>query len=302
MTESPQIADGPAAVPTWRAWLMAVRPATLGASQAPVLVGLALAARTVKLDVAVAVVTATCALLLQIATNLANDYFDHRHGVDTGERLGPMRVTQAGLLTPTQVRRGLLFVLVAAAAAGLWLINEGGIVILLIGMAAMVAAVAYSAGPFPLASHGLGEALVFVFFGFAAVGGTHHLQGAAFDWKVLWSAYPVGALAAAIIVVNNLRDIETDRRAGKATLAVRLGDRRTRIEYALLVSSALASILVLAAVITPGVLLSLLATATAVREISHVRQRRGAELNRSLVDTAKLHALVGALLAAGLCI
>jgi 1,4-dihydroxy-2-naphthoate octaprenyltransferase len=281
---------------------MASRPATLGASLAPVLVGLALASRSVRLDATIALVTAACALLLQIATNLANDYFDHRHGVDTGERLGPVRVTQAGLLTPAQVRTGLLLVLSAAAAAGFYLILEGGPPILLIGVAAMLAAVAYSAGPYPLAWHGLGEALVFAFFGFAAVGGTHHLQGAAFDWTVALAAYPLGALAAAIIVVNNLRDIDTDARAGKRTLAVRMGDRRTRIEYTGLVVSALLSLFVLAVAVTPAVLLGLLATPSAAREIAYVRRRRGAQLNRSLVGTARLHALVGALLAAGLCI
>ena len=192
--------------------------------------------------------------------------------------------------------------LLAALLAGAWLVAHGGRPILIIGACAIVAALAYSAGPFPLASRGFGEVLVFAFFGFAAVGGTHHLQGASFDWTVALAAYPIGALAAAIIVVNNLRDIDTDRRAGKQTLAVRLGVRRTRMEYSWLVLSALLSILALAAAVSPGTLIALLAIAPAMYQIECIWQRHGVELNLSLVGTARLHALVGVLIAVGLCV
>jgi 1,4-dihydroxy-2-naphthoate octaprenyltransferase len=290
------------ALPRWRAWLLATRPPTLGASLIPVLVGLALASRSVTLDVGIAAATIVCALLLQIATNLANDYYDFRRGIDTAERLGPLRVTQSGVLTPAAVLSALLIVLVASTSLGAWLVVRGGAPIALIGSSALIVAVGYSAGPWPLASHGLGELLVFAYFGFATVAGTHHLQGAQFHWSVMLAAFPLGALAAAIIVVNNLRDIATDTKAGKRTVAVRIGDRRSRMEYSLLVLSALASTVALAATTTPFVLIALLGTGVAMYEIASVWQRHGAQLNTSLLGTARLHALVGGLVALGLCL
>lgn len=287
-------------MPKWKVWVLALRPPTLGASLIPVLVGLALASRTVELQPVVAAATAFCALLLQITTNLANDYFDFVSGIDTEERLGPVRVTQSGLLTPDEVKTGLKVVLAAAVLLGAYLVWAGGAVILGIGLAAIVFALAYSAGPFPLASYGMGEVLVFVFFGFAAVVGTHHLQGAAPEPALAWCSLAVASLAAAIIVVNNLRDIPTDTKAGKRTVATMLGESGTRAEYTMLIAAAYASLIPLALYTTPWACLAALSLPLALSELRAIATRTGRELNGSLVGTARLHLVFGALLTAGL--
>ena len=207
------------------AWIMASRPATLPASVAPVVVGTAMAEYRGVLEVLPAAVALVTALLIQIATNLANDYFDYRKGTDTEDRVGPVRVVQAGLLPPRAVLRGTVLTLGLAVVAGSYLVWAGGVPILLIGLLALTCAVAYSAGPFPIGHHGLGDLFVLLFFGLAAVAGTYWVQAGAFEPDLLLAGLGVGTLTTAILVVNNLRDIGTDRRAGKRTLAVRLGKR-----------------------------------------------------------------------------
>jgi 1,4-dihydroxy-2-naphthoate octaprenyltransferase len=174
------------------------------------------------------------ALLIQVGTNLANDYYDHLRGGDTAERVGPLRVTQAGLIPPTTVRNGAYGVLAAALLLGFYLAWVGGWPIAIIGLASLVSAVAYTGGPFPLAYHGLGDIFVFIFFGLVAVGGTYWVQALAFSPEVLLAGAGAGAMNTAILVVNNLRDIDTDARAGKRTLAVRLGVSGTKAEFAFL--------------------------------------------------------------------
>jgi 1,4-dihydroxy-2-naphthoate octaprenyltransferase len=180
------------------------------------------------------------AVLIQIGTNLANDYYDFVRGGDTEERVGPTRVTQAGIFEPKTVRNAAFLALVLSAAVGVYLVEVGGAPILFIGLASLVCAVAYTGGPFPLAYHGLGDLFVFLFFGLAAVGGTYWVQALAFGPEVLLAGAGMGALATAILVVNNLRDIETDAQAGKRTLAVRLGAGWTKVEYLVLIGSAVA--------------------------------------------------------------
>ncbi|MCC6849443.1 MAG: 1,4-dihydroxy-2-naphthoate polyprenyltransferase [Deltaproteobacteria bacterium] len=282
-------------------WLAAARPRTLPAAIVPVVVGLAFAARTHALDAGVAVVTLVAALLIQIGTNLANDYYDFVAGADTHERLGPRRITQAGLAAPATVRAAAFVVLAAAGLAGAYLVAVGGWPILLIGMASLAAAVAYTGGPFPLAYHGLGDLFVFVFFGVVAVAGTVWLQTGALAASVLAPSLPVACLATAILVVNNLRDIATDARAGKRTLAVRLGAAATRAEYVALVAAPYAVVgAVAAATGAAGLLLPFATAPLAVREARAIFRRAGAELNASLAGTARLHLLFGVLLAAGL--
>jgi len=186
-----------------------------------------------------AVAALTGALLIQIATNLANDYFDFVKGGDTDERLGPVRVVQAGLLAPEAVLRGTFVVLALATLVGAYLVWVGGVPILVIGLLSLLFAVAYTGGPFPLAYRGLGDLFAFVFFGPVAVAGTIWVQGRTFEPGFLVAGAGVGALVTAILVVNNLRDRETDARAGKRTLAVRLGVRGSRAEYVGLVAAAL---------------------------------------------------------------
>ena len=222
-----------------RAWIMAARPGTLPAAVAPVLVGTAMAGWRGTAGFGPALGALAGALLIQIGTNLANDYFDFRKGADTEGRLGPTRVVQAGLLSPEAVLRGTVVVLALALLVGVYLVMVGGLPILVIGLAALLCAVIYTGGPFPLAYHGLGDLFVFVFFGLVAVGGTYWVQALEFRPDLLLAGAGVGALTTAILVVNNLRDREEDARVGKRTLAVRLGVGGTRLQYLLLLLGAM---------------------------------------------------------------
>src|SRR5690606_23925593 len=174
-----------------------------------------------------------CALLIQIGTNFANDVFDYQKGTDTQERTGPLRVTQAGLLTPRQVFRGMCLVFGLAFLIGLYLIAVGGWPILVIGLLSILSGIAYTGGPYPLGYHGLGDLFVFIFFGPVAVCGTYYVQALEWSWLALISSVPVGLLSVAILIVNNYRDRHTDVKAGKRTLAVRLGGKLTRWQYGL---------------------------------------------------------------------
>ncbi len=281
-------------------WMQAARPRTLPAGVVPVLVGVAAASRSGPVDLTVAAITLLAAVLIQIGTNLANDYYDFLAGADGEDRLGPVRVTQAGLIEPTVVRRAMWLVLAAAALAGVFLVAVGGWPILLIGVAALVCAIAYTAGPYPLAYVGLGDVFVFAFFGVVAVTGTVYLQTGAVDRLAVLASLPVACLATAILVVNNLRDIPTDRKAGKRTLAVRLGAGATRVEYYALLVFALACLPLLAGVAGLGPLIAGLALPLAVFEARGVAVRDGAALNSSLAGTARLHLVFGMLLAVGL--
>ncbi len=283
-------------------WLAAVRPRTLPAAVVPVLVGLASASRTGTLDLPVAVMTLLTAMLIQIATNLANDYYDFRSGADTADRLGPVRVTQAGLVAPETVRAVTFAVLAAAAVCGAYLVAVGGWPIFAIGVASLICALAYTAGPWPLAYKGLGDVFVFAFFGVIAVAGTEWLQRHSVSAVAMWASVPVGLLATAILVVNNLRDIATDRVAGKRTLAVRLGDRATRFQYAVLLGTAFVCLVPVAVSAGLGGTLAVAAAPLAVVEIRRVYTRNGAELNASLAATARLHLVFGVLLASGLAL
>ncbi len=275
------------------AWWMALRPRTLGASLVPVLVGTAWAGRTRDVDVGVAVLTAVAALALQIATNLANDYYDHASGIDTAVRLGPTRVVQAGLLEPESVRRAAFAAIGVALVVGAVLAIRGGWPIVAIGASAAVAALAYSAGPAPLAALGCGEVLAFLYFGLFAVGGTAWLQGVAPDGGLLLVAIPVALLVTAVMLVNNLRDIPTDEIAGKRTIAVLLGDASTRNLYSASVLGAFLAPPLLVPTLGWAGLLPCVLLPLAWREVSLLRRRRGAELNLSLAGTARLHLLFG---------
>ena len=284
-----------------RAWVLACRPATLTAALAPVFVGTAVAhaAGGVRLGPALAALIG--AVLIQIATNFANDVFDHEKGADTAERLGPTRATQAGLLTSRQVRAGLLVTIALTIPIGLYLAAVGGLPIVAIGVASIVSGVAYTGGPYPLGYHGLGDVFVFVFFGLVAVCGTAFVQLGAVPPLAWMAAVPVGALATAVLVVNNVRDRETDVVAGKRTLAVRLGRRAGVIEYALLVFASYATPAALAlapvrawlsgghaAGHAPWMLLPLVTLPVALRLLRTLATTDGRPLNACLAGTAKL--------------
>jgi len=217
------------------AWVLASRPRTLTAAAAPVLLGTGLAAGEGSFSFLPALAALLGALLIQVGTNLANDYFDHRRGGDTEDRVGPLRVTQAGLIPPKTVRNATYLVLGLAFLPGAFLVWVGGWPIAVIGLVSLLCAVGYTGGPFPLAYHGLGDLFVFLFFGLVAVGGTFWVQAFSFGPEVLLAGAGMGAMSTAILVVNNLRDLETDARAGKHTLAVWLGHAGTRFELLFLV-------------------------------------------------------------------
>lgn len=217
-----------------RAWLLASRPATLPAAAVPVIIGAAAAyAGGASFRPLVFAVTAAAALLIQIGTNFANDYSDFHRGADHEGRLGPLRVTQSGLISHESVRRGIVVAFGAAALLGCYLAFIGGWPIILIGVFSILCGLAYTGGPWPFGYHGLGDVFVFVFFGLIAVTGTAYLQSGVWSPAALAASIPAGLLVTNILVINNLRDLETDRAAGKRTLAVRLGDGGTRAQYAL---------------------------------------------------------------------
>jgi len=284
------------------AWTAAVRPRTLAAAVAPVAVGTAVAARTGQARPGVAIAALAGALLLQIGTNLVNDWGDFRRGADGPDRLGPQRAVQSGWLAPGEVLAGAALAFAIATAIGIWLVVRGGWPIAGIGLGSLVAAVAYTAGPFPLAYHGLGEAFVFLFFGPLAVCGTELVQAGHVSALALCASLPVGSLAAAILLVNNVRDVDGDRRAGKRTLVVRFGRRAGRALYASAVSGAFLGVAALATLLSaPGALLSWLALPLAAAPLRVVlRQMDGPALNGALAATARLHLVFGLLLAAGL--
>lgn len=283
-----------------QAWWTAMRPRTLTASVVPVLVGLALAPPRDAAGAGIAIATLACALAIQVAVNFANDVHDAEAGIDTAERLGPVRAVQAGLLSAADVRRGFVAALAVAAALGVPLVLHGGLPILAVGLASLFCAWAYSGGPRPLASLGLGDAFVFAFFGVVPVGGTVWLQRLSVGLDAAMASIPVALLAVAILVVNNLRDRRTDEAAGKRTMAVRLGERGTRAEYAFCVRVAVVWPVLLVPVVNAGALLALAAAPLARRTLAECAARSGAALNASLAATARLQLVQGLLLAAGI--
>src|SRR5262245_10644503 len=226
--------------PDLRIWLMAARPRTLPAAIAPVLVGTAAAiAEAGELPRVGAFIAALIgSIFIQIGTNLANDYSDAKRGADTVDRLGPVRVTAAGLVAPRSVLIATWLAFGIAGIAGIYLATVAGWVIIAVGVASIAAGVLYTGGPWPYGYAGLGELFVFLFFGLVAVNGSYYVQLERLDWLPFALSVSVGCLATAILVVNNIRDIDTDRRAGKRTLAVRLGRRATRRLYVLLLAGA----------------------------------------------------------------
>ena len=290
------------APPIWRVWLLAARPPTLPAAVAPVLVGTAVATIDGPFSVGLFFQVLVAAILIQIGVNFANDLSDFRRGADTPERLGPPRAVAQGWLSERQMLGGAVVVFGGAIAIGISLTIAAGWPILVAGAASCIAAVAYTGGPWPYGYHGLGDAICFAFFGVVAVMGSGYVQSGALTWELAAASIPVGCLVTAILVANNLRDIDTDRSAGKRTLAVVLGERATRLEYVLLVVIAFGAILVFAAT---GVLPRWTAIALAAVALAAPLCRvvlagtSGVALIAVLKRTAMLHLAVGVLLAIG---
>jgi 1,4-dihydroxy-2-naphthoate octaprenyltransferase len=286
-----------------RIWLMAARIRTLPAAIAPVLVGTALAGYQHVFHPFRFVAALVGAMFIQVGTNLSNDYSDARRGADAEDRLGPVRVTAGGLVPPKRVLVATYVSFGAAVLAGVYLIAVAGWALLIVGAASILAGVLYTGGPRPYGYEGLGEVFVFLFFGIVAVAGSYFVQVKHLDWEAFALAVPVGLLAAAILVVNNVRDIDTDRRAGKRTLAVRLGRERTRTMLAAMVYLAylLAPVTWIFGPLTAWTLLPWLTLPVAAATVREVRNKTdGPSLNRMLAQTGMLQLGFCMLLAAGL--
>lgn len=282
-----------------RVWVEAARPRTLSASVAPVLAGTAAAEHVVAWRAGAALVVA---LAVQIAVNYANDYFDGVRGVDTDERVGPRRAVASGLVTPERMKAAIGVSLVVAGVAGLALAAATTWWLLAVGALCFLATLGYSGGPRPYASAGLGELMVFVFFGLVATVGSQFVHDEAIAPVAVAAAVPVGALAVAILVANNLRDLETDRRVGKSTLAVRMGELRTRALYVGLV--VLPFTLLPPVMVAHGSAWPLLALAAVPLVVTPLRAvlagAVGPRLVPVLVGTARLQLAFAGLLAIGL--
>jgi len=283
-------------------WMLATRPKTLPAAAAPVVVGTAVAIAEGAFAAGPALAALLGALLLQIGSNLANDVFDYKKGADTSARLGPTRVTQAGFLSPRQVLTGMWLTFGLAALIGLYLIWVGGWPIIAIGVLSIAAAIAYTGGPFPLGYHGLGDLFVFIFFGLAAVCGTYYVQAGTVSGLAWLAAVPVGGLIVNILVVNNLRDIESDRAAGKRTLAVRLGVRGAQVEYLLwlVVAYAVPPLMGLFGLASGWLMLTWLSLPAALSPTRLVLREQGRILNQALAGSARFALIYSLLFAVGL--
>ena len=282
------------------AWAQAIRPKTLWAAVTPVIVGSACALSVSGFRVGPALAALGVGVFIQIGTNLSNDVLDFDRGADTERRVGPVRAVQSGLLSRGQVWAGAWIAFGLCMVCGLYLVAVAGWPVLVVGAVSIASGLLYTAGPWALAYVGLGDLFVFLFFGLAAVVGTVYVQALEVPAVAWWAAIAVGALATAILVVNNLRDRETDAVAGKRTLAVRFGARFTRLEYAALLLAGHAAALPLVVRFGPWPLLSWLALPVAVAVLRSVWRGEGAALNLALAATARLLLLFGVLLSIGI--
>jgi 1,4-dihydroxy-2-naphthoate octaprenyltransferase len=299
----PPGAQSPARPSAVHIWLMAARPRTLPAAIAPVLVGTSLALGADHFNALAFAAALLGAIFIQVGTNLSNDYSDARRGADTEDRLGPVRVTAGGLVPPNQVLVATYVTFGLAVCCGSYLIAIAGWGLLAVGGASILAGVLYTGGPRPYGYEGLGEVFVFLFFGVVAVVGSYYVQVQHLPWQPFVCAVPVGLLASAILVVNNVRDLETDRRAGKRTVAVRIGRERTRALYGAMLAGAflLAPAPWLIGSMSAWLLLCWLAIPLAARVAGVVRTRvDGPSLNGALAGTGRLQLVFCLLYAAGI--
>lgn len=286
---------------TFEIWFLASRPKTLFAAFVPVIVGASLAYAEGKLNFTASAVALLCSILFQVGANFTNDLYDFLKGADTEKRIGPLRVLNAGLVSPLQMKIVIFFNFGLAFLLGLYLVYIGGNFILIIGLLSIIASLAYTAGPYPLAYHGLGEIFVFLFFGFVGTVGTFFVNTKEISVIAFIAAIPVGALITNILVVNNYRDIEQDKVAGKNTLAVKFGKSFSQYEYAMLLfSSFLVPLLIFVKydfriwIFLPYITLPL-----AYKLILSIFKLNGSQLNATLELTAKFSALYGLLFSLG---
>ena len=290
------------------AWWTACRPNTLIISIAPVLLGLSLAINNGKFNsFLVAILTLVAAMLIQIGTNLINDLYDFISGADTDDRLGPIRATQSGLLSKKQVKMGAFFCFLLSLLIGVYLVYVGGVPILIIGLLSLISGYCYTAGPYPLAYNGLGDIFVFIFFGLIAVPGTYYLQSnELFDINSILVGASIGFLAVAVLCVNNIRDVESDRKVNKKTLVVRFGINNITILYDIMIISSYLSILIFifrdGIYNHLGILLLLLSLPIAIKLIIDIHKMTGKELNLILYRTVLLIRTFSILLIIGILV
>ena len=286
----------------FESWVLASRPKTLLASVVPVMVGSAVAFNEGKLVPFYSLIALICSLLLQIGANFTNDLYDHLKGADTEKRKGPQRVLASGIISVNEMRKGILVIFAAAFIFGLILVYFEGPVILAIGIISILAGLAYTAGPYPLAYRGLGDAFVFMFFGIIGTVGTYYLHTNDLSLVPFIASIPVGSLITNILVVNNYRDFEEDKAAGKFTLAVKLGKTFTRYQFVflLILSFLIPALLFLLFNFSFLIFLPYLTLPAAFKIILMLYKLEGTQLNKTLELTAKLSALYGLLFSVGI--
>ena len=282
-------------------WILAARPKTLWAAAAPVIIGAAIAFYDAAFHVTAFLAALFGAIFIQIGTNFANDLFDFKKKTDTHDRVGPLRVTQAGLVSPSHMRIATIVAFSVAFAIGIYLVYRGGWPIVAIGLASILFGVLYTGGPYPLGYNGLGDVFVFIFFGPVAVGGTYYVMAQTITPAAVFAGIAPGLLSTAILVVNNTRDLETDQRTGKRTLAVRFGRRFSEVQYGLLVFGAGAYPVVYFAVTHehPYAMIASIVIIPAFLITRQLVRFSGAALNDVLANTGKLLALYALLFAIG---
>ncbi len=286
----------------FKVWVLAARPKTLWASISPIIIGIAMAYAAGKGELLPALAALLAGILLQVAANFSNDYIDFVKGIDKADRLGPMRVTQAGLVSPGAMKTATAIVLMLAFLLGIYLVYRGGWPIVIIGLASILFAVLYTAGPYPLAYHGWGDLFAFVFFGPVATAGTYYVQALAVPNEVIIAGCAPGLFSVAILTVNNLRDIESDTRARRKTLAVRFGRFFAIREYVGAVILATAAIPVYLSLSVPDkqqVMIAALTVIAAIPVIKSVRRDSGPILNETLAATGKLELMYAILFSVG---
>ena len=291
----------PARPSGFQAWMMAIRPKTLPAGAVPVVVGTAVAAADGKFLPAAAFIALLCALGIQVATNFINEIYDFRKGADTAERLGPTRTVAAGFITEKTMIAVSVAVLLVVFLLGLYLVYLAGWPILVIGLLSMFFAWAYTGGPYPVAYSGMGDLFVFVFFGLVAVGGTYYVQTGEITFPVLTAAVAPGIFSVNILLVNNIRDIDTDRKVGKMTLPARIGGGNARwLYFGLTVVAYFVPVWMWMTGYSIWCMLSWLSLPLAVGQVRALFNSDGRALNEVLAGTGKVMTLHGLLFAAGL--
>tara|TARA_B110000116_G_scaffold135891_1_gene117855 strand:- start:2119 stop:2982 length:864 start_codon:yes stop_codon:yes gene_type:complete len=282
-------------------WILASRLKTLPAAISPVLVGVSLAIHDGEFKPFIAFMTLLAAVLIQIGANFANDVYDFLKGSDREDRLGPTRATQSGLISPENMKKGMCLVFAMAICVGFYLASIGGWPIVWIGLASIASAIAYTGGPYPLGYHGWGDVFVFIFFGIIAVPGTYYLQSGIVSYDSILLGIPLGALSTAILIVNNLRDADTDIKSDKRTLAVRLGKSFVKIEYIVMMVIAFATpIYILQFWDEFSLYIILFLLPISIQHIQSLYTKTGEALNEVLVDTAKFLFHFSLLLSIGL--